>query len=112
MITKEDIIKEARKRHPTSKPRNYLNEGERLGFIEGALWMKSEFAKKNIKGFDLFNFTTMKYKNYILKTTNGSTFIYKDSELMGCTHSDFKSGNSVEKAKVRIDKGKVNMISK
>ena len=38
MITKEDIIKEARERFPTSKPRNYFNEGQRTGFIKGALW--------------------------------------------------------------------------
>lgn len=37
-MTKEDIINEAKKRHPESKPRNYFNEGQRVGFIEGALW--------------------------------------------------------------------------
>jgi hypothetical protein len=42
MITEKDIIKEALKRHPPSKPRNYLNEGERLGFIEGAKWIQSK----------------------------------------------------------------------
>jgi len=54
----------------------------------------------------------MKYKGYILQTINGSTYIYKGSELMGCAHSDLKLNNSEEKAKVRIDKGKVNTISK
>jgi hypothetical protein len=52
----------------------------------------------------------MKYKGYTLETVNGSTYIYKGSELKGCTHSDLKLDNSVEKAKVRIDNGKVNMI--
>lgn len=54
----------------------------------------------------------MEYKGYTLETVNGSTYIYKGSELMGCTHSDLKLDNSVEKAKVRIDNGKVNMIKK
>lgn len=45
-MTKEDIIKEARKRHPESKPRNYFNEGQRMGFIEGALWMKGQLKNK------------------------------------------------------------------
>ncbi len=64
----------------------------------------------NLKGFDLLKFTTMKYKGYTLETINGSTYIYKDNDLKGCTHSDLKLNNSEEKAKIRIDKGKVKLI--
>jgi hypothetical protein len=46
MISREDIIKEALKRFPPSKPRNYLNEGQRLGFVEGAKWMQSKNKKQ------------------------------------------------------------------
>lgn len=48
-MTKEDIINEAKKRHPESKPRNYFNEGQRMGFIEGALWMKRKHIKNENK---------------------------------------------------------------
>lgn len=54
----------------------------------------------------------MKYKGYALQTVNGSTYIYKGSELMGCTHSDLKLNNSEVKAKIRIDKGQLNIIKK
>jgi hypothetical protein len=46
MITKQDIIKEAHKRYPESKPRLYLTEGQRLGFVKGALWMKQLLSDK------------------------------------------------------------------
>lgn len=40
MATKKEIIEESRRRHPKSKPMHYLTEGQAMGFIEGALWMK------------------------------------------------------------------------
>jgi len=50
------------------------------------------------------------YKGYTLQTVNGSTYIYKDNELKGCTHSDLRLDNSEDKAKIRIDSGKLKLI--
>lgn len=50
------------------------------------------------------------YKGYTLQTVNGSTYIYKDNDLKGCTHSDGQLNNSEAKAIVRIDRGTVNML--
>lgn len=41
MRTIEEIREEALKRFPPSKPMHYLDEGQRLGFNKGALWMKN-----------------------------------------------------------------------
>ena len=51
------------------------------------------------------------YKNYEIETTNGSSFIYLDGILKGCTHSDLKLNNSELKAKKRIDDNKLNMVN-
>ena len=40
-MNKKDIIEEACKRYPSSKPMNYITEGKKMGFVEGALWMKT-----------------------------------------------------------------------
>ena len=52
------------------------------------------------------------YKSYTIETINGSTYIYKNNTLMGCTHSDLKLNNSEDKAKIRIDNNKVNLLKK
>jgi len=44
-MTREEIIKESRKRHPKIKPINYLQEGRAMGFVEGALWMQQQLTK-------------------------------------------------------------------
>jgi len=38
-MTKAEIIKESQKRHPQLEPMNYLQEGQRMGFVEGARWV-------------------------------------------------------------------------
>ena len=41
MLSKDGAIKEARRRYPISKPRNYYEEGKVMGFVEGVQWLKS-----------------------------------------------------------------------
>ena len=36
----EEILKEAKERFPESKPRYYLDEGQRMGFQKGAKWVR------------------------------------------------------------------------
>jgi len=47
MITKKEIRAEASKRYPNKKPRNYLEDGMRLGFYKGALWMQNIKKQSN-----------------------------------------------------------------
>ena len=54
--------------------------------------------------------TTTTYKTYIIQTIGNSSFINKDGQLIGATYSDEGKNNSIEKAKKRIDNGKVNLI--
>jgi hypothetical protein len=44
-MNKVEITKEARKRHPTTKPMNYFEEGRAMGFVEGAEWMQQLYQK-------------------------------------------------------------------
>jgi len=41
-VTDEMIKEEANKLFPTSKPRNYLSEGQWMGFIKGAKFVKTQ----------------------------------------------------------------------
>lgn len=43
--------------------------------------------------------------------TQGNSYIYKDGELKGCTHTDDNKNNSEQKAKLRIDSGKLNLLN-
>lgn len=52
------------------------------------------------------------YKGYQMEIINGSAYIYKDSILLGCCHTDINKENSLEKAKTRIDSGKINSLKK
>lgn len=58
---------------------------------------------------------TTNYKGFNIQTKNGSSFIYQNGELKGCTHTDYSidkpKDNSEEKAKIRIDNKKLNNIS-
>lgn len=52
------------------------------------------------------------YKGYAIQTINGRSYIYgEDEQLKGCTRTDDGKENSAQKAKDRIDAGKVNMLS-
>jgi hypothetical protein len=52
------------------------------------------------------------YKKYQIETINGSSYIYLNSVLMGCTHSDLNLNNSEEKAMKRIDKNNLKGVCK
>jgi hypothetical protein len=51
------------------------------------------------------------YKGFKIETTNGSSYIYLDGELLGCTHSDHRLDNSADKAKKRIDNNTINLVN-
>lgn len=55
--------------------------------------------------------TVTNYKNYTIETINGSSYIRLEGEFVGCTHSDLKLNNSEDKAKIRIDNNKVNLLT-
>jgi hypothetical protein len=61
MPTDEDIRAEARRRHPSSKPRNYLNEGEQIGFIEGAKAYRDNKIKQINLRDELIKFIEFQY---------------------------------------------------
>jgi hypothetical protein len=55
------------------------------------------------------------YKGYQIEnydTDFGSSLIYKDGELSGCTHSDEGKNNSELKAKYRIDTNQLRGLVK
>jgi hypothetical protein len=51
------------------------------------------------------------YKGFKIETTNGSSYIYLNGELLGCTHSDYRLDNSADKAKKRIDNNTINLVN-
>ena len=54
--TDKKIIDKARELHPRSKPMYYFDEGQRIGFIEGCKWMRSELIKtKQMNKFEILS---------------------------------------------------------
>jgi len=72
MKTKDEIIKESRKRYPATKPMNYFYEGKRAGFVAGAEWMKSPLGEV-IKD-ELTNFL-----DFLLKEGYCDSDVYSES---------------------------------
>ena len=63
---------------------------------------------------------TTNYKGFKIETFNGTSYIFLNDSLKGCTSTDYITdepggieigiNNSEEKARKRIDSGKVNFI--